>query len=441
MLFLKTKSYIPQAPNNLVNRTKLVKKLDQGLDKDLTIVTAPIGFGKTSLVSEWVSNLKDKYNIAWLNIDSGDNNPIFFISYIINALSKNNSDFGKSTELLLKSSINPDLLINSIINEIETKLEKTILIMDDFHLIENDLIKEYMSFFISKIPSNIHLVIISRTFPDIHIAKLRLQNKINEIDIDELRFSFSEEKDFLNKTLNLDLKDESVNKISNKTEGWIAGLQFTTLALKEKNFTEFIKNFTGNNIYIEEYLTDEVLSNLEHDIRNFLLKTSFLDRFNSDLCNHILGIDNSSEFIEKIRSKNLFIIPLDDNQNWFRYHNLFKNMLFKRLNVDNKILENLKRLSLSWFEDNNFTFEALNYALELKDLIKYAQLLNKISIQTIVKGEFSLFKTLAHNIPEKILSEYSMLCLCLGWINCLTHNLSEVEKYIEYAENSKDKFD
>lgn len=441
MFFFNNKSFLPSKPSNLINRDNLIKKLGNPFDKKLTLVSAPIGFGKSTFVSEWIKRFTDEYDIAWFNIDLNDNNPIIFITSIIEVLSLNNSEFGKSTDILLKSSFNPDILISSIINEMASKLDNSIVIIDDYHLIENTLIKEYMSFFINRMPSNIHLIIISRAFPDIQLGKLRLQNYINEIDVNDLRFTISEEKEFLSKSLDFSFSDSDIQKISNKVEGWVAGLQFMSLALKNRKLDDFINDPIINNVYIEEYLADEVLSNLDEDIKQFLLKTSFLNKFNYELSNYVLEINNSDEIIKRIKNKNLFLNVLDSQKNWFRYHNLFKKVLFNKLSLDSNLLDKLKSRTLNWFENNNFIFDALNCALDLKDFRKYADLLNKISINTITKGEFSLFKTLVQNIPEKIVSEYPMLCICVGWINCLTHNLSEVEKYIEYAEKSKDKFD
>lgn len=442
------KSYIPKLNLGYINRQSLIEKIHSGIDKKLTIISTPAGFGKTSLLTKWSENIKD--SISWSTLDKSDNNISFFFSYLIDSLSKIKSGFGLTVQNAINSSQNfdADFIANVFVNEINEFFNKCIIIFDDFQCIENPQIIEFINNILIK-SSNLHIIISSRKNPDINLSKLRLNDLINEIKAEDLRFSKEEQKEFFAKNISANISENQLNKIDNKIEGWIAGMQFSALLMKNKLPGNFIDELPINENFIEDYLVEEVFFNQEDYLKDFLLKTSILKYFNNDLANHLLSINNSDQIIQKIKNENLFIMPLDNQQNsneWYRYHNIFKNLLNKKFKVINEV--NIKELhirAIEWFAKNNLIIEALSHCLESKEYDKYCSLLSKISIDMVMKGELQGFISLTENIPEAIIINYPIICLCLGWVNCLTHNLEMVEKYIEYAENpeidlTEDKF-
>jgi LuxR family maltose regulon positive regulatory protein len=441
-LVSSVKSYIPQTKSGYIKRNDLIDKINSGLNKKLTIVSAPAGFGKTSLLSNWIE--QSSLDIAWLSTDKSDNNISFFFTYLINSIEKINKSFGISLKSLLNSSTNfsPDFFANMFDDELKKHFTKCIVVLDDFHLIENKDILDFISSLINK-STNLHLIIISRTQPNIKISKLRLDNDINELNSNDLRFNKEEQRQFFNDNCSIKLSEKQLNNIDSKTEGWIAGLQFYVLLMKKSKNTD---DLSIDESIIEDYIINEVFENQDKQIQDFLVKSSILKSFNPELLNYMLCTKNSENIIQKLNHDNLFITDLDKNiidnkddlqeYKWYRYHNSFRNILNKRLKDFSEVeLKELHNRAIEWFENHSLIIEALIYCLENKEYDKYCQLLTKISIKTVMTGELELFKNLCKNIPETIIMKYPIICLSLGWTNCLTHNLELVEKFINYTEN------
>ncbi len=429
-----TKSYIPKLNSGYIKRFNLIEKLNIGLNKKITLISAPAGFGKTSLLSEWSDSFKK--NIIWLSLDKSDNNISFFFSYLIDSINKVKRGFGIYLQSAINSSkdFNSDSVANAFISEIKDFFDSCIIVFDDFHFIDNIAIIYFINSLLNK-ESNLHIIIATRKTPNLNLSKLRLNNLINEIKSDDLRFTDNEQKEFFYKNVSINISENKIQQINSKIEGWVAGLQFMSSIIKN-NINYNFKDYQ----FIEEYLVEEVFFNQEEYIKDFLIKTSIVKYFNVELCNYLLEINNSDEIIKKIKNDNLFIEFFDNKGefDWYKYHNIFRYLLNKKFrNLENEQKSKFNLRAIEWFEKNNMIIEALSNCLDNNQLEKYCELLSTISMNMVMKGELENFRNLTKNIPENLIQNYFIISLCLGWVNCLTHNLGSVEKYIDYAENNQ----
>jgi len=329
---LLTKLHIPSAGNNIIHRTELSEKLNQGLNRKLILVSAPAGFGKTTVVSDWIS--QNNIPTAWFSIDKADNDPVEFLSYIIAGIQNIHSEFGLTSLTLLNSPSKPSIqsIISLLINDILQIKLNFILVLDDFHQITNKDILELVTFLLDHIPGNIHTLIITRSDPSLSISKLRSQHQLLEVRSSDLSFSANDISILFNKKLKLKLSIEDSYSLETKTEGWIAGLQLAALSMQGKeDISKFIQDLKGDNRYIMDYLMEEVLKNQTDDIKEFLLQTSILEQMSAPLCNAILNRNDSQLILEELEKNNMFVIPLDNERKWFRYHHLFADLLKQRL--------------------------------------------------------------------------------------------------------------
>jgi LuxR family maltose regulon positive regulatory protein len=313
---LLTKLHIPPAGNNLVHRSDLFGKLNPGLSRKLILISAPAGFGKTTLISDWIN--QQKIPSAWFSIDKSDNDPVEFLSYIISGIQNINKDFGKSALKLLKSPNKPAnvSIASLLINEILNINHNFLLILDDFHMISNSEIFELITYLLDHIPDNIHIVILTRSDPPLPVARLRSKHQLTELRLSDLSFSANDISVLFNKKLKLGLSIEDVYSLEAKTEGWIAGLQLTALSVQgREDISEFIRDLKGDNRYIMDYLIEEVLKVQPDGIKEFLLQTSILEQMSAPLCNAVLNRNDSQLILEKLEINNMFVIPLDGERN------------------------------------------------------------------------------------------------------------------------------
>ncbi len=364
---LLTKLHIPSPPRNLVHRSKLFDKLNKGLNNKLILISAPAGFGKTMLISDWID--QNKIPAAWYSLDNSDNATEDFLSYIILGIQKINTNFGAGALKLIQSSNspNPESIASMLLNDILNINQDFLLVLDDFHVIVKREILEIVDYLLEHLPQNVHIVISTRSDPSFALARLRSQHQLLELRSSELSFSVNDISILFNKKLKLGLSIKDIESIESKTEGWIAGLQLAALSIQGyKDASVFIKNFTGNNRYIMDYLIEEVLKTQSDDVKDFLLKTSILEQISAPLCDAVLDKDNSQSIIEELEKNNIFIFPLDEIRHWYRYHHLFADLLKQRLlMVDNSPITEIHNKACNWFEQNEMFEYAIEHALKM----------------------------------------------------------------------------
>ena len=379
---LATKLYIPPPPSKAIARSRLVNRLNEGisLGRKLTLISAPAGFGKSTLVSEWIASCERP--ATWLSLDENDNNPSRFLGYLIGALQSVSPNLGADILDALQSSQIPptDPILTALLNEISVVADDFILVLDDYHLADAKSVDDALTFLIDYLPPQMHLVITTREDPSLPIPRLRARNQLTEIRAADLRFTPAETAEFLNQAMSLDLSAEEVTALETRTEGWIAGLQLAALSMRgQDDIHGFIQAFAGDHRYIVDYLVEEVLQRQPESIRNFLLETSILDRLNGSLCDAVTNQTGSKSKLEQLQRGNLFLIPLDDKREWYRYHHLFADVLHMHLTAEqpNQVSTLHKRAS-EWYEQNNLTADAIRHALAGGDFERTAKLIERV---------------------------------------------------------------
>jgi LuxR family transcriptional regulator, maltose regulon positive regulatory protein len=433
---LLTKLHIPASGTGLVQRQHLYDKLNEGLKRKLMLISAPAGFGKSTLVSEWIKRYK--IPAAWFSIDSNDNDMTGFLSYIIAGIQQIKKTSGENALKLLKSPSRPgsESVISLLINDIISIDRNFILVLDDFHLITNKEIIDSTSYLLEYLPENTHLVILSRSDPNLPVARLRSRQQLIELRSSDLCFSAHEIAVLFNKKLKTKLSVEDIHSLETKTEGWIAGLQLAALSMQgHKDSSAFIRALAGNNRYIMDYLIDEVLKVQPPEVKSFLLKTSILQQFSAPLCNSILDRNDSRKIIEKIENDNMFIFPLDTERNWYRYHHLFADLLKQQLSDDDKTsLEDLHSKACEWYEQNDLYNLAIEHALAIKNYEKSIQLSGHVIEELWENGMHEAILNYGDTIPDKWIKKNPEFCLYYSWILITAGQLQKAMPFLTSAE-------
>jgi LuxR family transcriptional regulator, maltose regulon positive regulatory protein len=433
---LLTKLHIPLAGANIVHRPGLYEKLNIGLGRKLIVISAPAGFGKTILLSDWIH--QHKIPTAWFSIDNGDNDPVEFLSYIISGIQSIHSEFGQSALKLLKSpnKPGPESITGLLINDIIKINHDFLLVLDDFHLICNHEILKLVAFMLERIPGNIHIAISTRSDPALPIARLRSQNQLVELRSSDLSFSANEISDLFKK-LKFRLSIDDVYSLETITEGWIAGLQLSALSMQgREDIPGFIHDLRGDNRFILDYLMEEVLKIQTDDIREFLIKTSVLEQMSAPLCNRVLNRSDSGLILETLEKNNMFIVTLDDERHWYRYHHLFADLLKQRLHQKDQLLViDIHNKACDWFEHNNMVDLAIEHALEIKNYEKSIQLLGEIVESMWENGLHAAILKYGDLIPDDLIKNNPGFCLYYAWILISAGKLEQAKPYLTSAEN------
>jgi len=431
---LTTKLYFPPMRSNLVSRPHLVECLHNGLHGPLTLVSAPAGYGKTTLMSEWRACVGCDYSTAWLSLDNDDNDSTRFLTYIIAALATLKPGFGEIALGLLQSSppLSTRVILTSLINELE-EIDKTFsLVLDDYHVITHPSVHEAVTYLLDHSPPQMHLVILTRADPPLPLSRLRARNQLVEIRAADLRFTAEEAATFLNKVMGLALSVDQVGALEQRTEGWIAGLQLAALSMQGRDDVQnFVSAFTGSHHYIVDYLADEVLNSQPEPVQDFLLRTSILDRLTAPLCDALTNRTDGQTTLEKLENTNLFLIPLDSERCWYRYHHLFMDVLRSRLHQTYPgQIPDLYRRAADWFEQNYFFEEALNYYMQINEFEKAARLVSDHWLQILKQRTMSSFLALLKNFPDTLVRENPRLSLIYAWNLWLLGLRNEAEPYV-----------
>jgi LuxR family maltose regulon positive regulatory protein len=437
---IHTKLHLPFTRLGLVSRPRLQEQITQGLCGPLTLITAPAGFGKTILVASCVAGCG--MPVAWLSLDKDDNQVGRFLNYLVAALQEADPAIGNEAVQLLAASqpAPPKAVLTSLINDLDTADGEIALVLDDYQFISSQAVHEAAAFLLEHCPRTFHLVIATRSDPPLPVVRLRARGQVVELRASDLGFSESEAAQFLNDVMGLNLDAGSVAALAERTEGWIAGLQMAALSMQgRKDIPQFIQAFSGSHHYILDYLIEEVLNRQPKNIKEFLIRTSILDRLCGPLCDAVLdpvGTPTGQLILEQMERENLFLISLDDERRWFRYHHLFADLLHTRLDhLHHADLPKLHLRASAWYEQNQWMEEAVNHALSARDLSQAGRLINQLAESKIAQsGSFELMQWI-QKLPDQYVRTQPWMCIALGWAYGLRGLLAEQEDYLKEAEN------
>ncbi len=441
---LATKLYIPRPRAKLVLRARLIEHLNEGLLGKLTLISAPAGFGKTTLVSEWLVGCG--HPAAWLSLDEGDNDATRFLTYFVAALQTIAPTIGEGVLSLLQSNQPTPMesILTLLLNEISSISDNFVLVLDDYHVIDATLVDHALTFLLEHLPRQMHLVITSRDDPRLPMSRLRARGQLTELRATDLRFTPVEVDDFLNQVMRLDLSAADIITLETRTEGWIAGLQLAALSVQgHQDVPQFIRAFAGDNHYIVDYLVDEVLQHQSESIRSFLLQTAILDRLNGSLCDAVTDQKDGNVRLETLERGNFFVVPLDDKRNWYRYHRLFADVLYTHLIAEQPDhVSTLHRRASEWYERHGLVADAIRHALAAKDFECAARLIELVApAMHRSRQEATLmgwFKTLPEEIfhYRPVLSiEYVGVLMASGEMEDVETRLQAVEQWLNPMED------
>ncbi len=453
---LSTKLYIPPIRPKLVPRPRLIERLNAGLGqsggfaRSLTLISAPAGFGKTTLLSEWVR--QSAVPAAWLSLDEDDDDPVRFWAYLLAALQTLGVGLAQGTLQLVHAAYEPpsaQAILVPLLNEIAALPNMVMLVVDDYHLISTQAIHDGIAFLLAHQPSQLHLVLSTRADPPLPVVRLRARGLLTELRAHDLRFTVDEAAAFLNGTMGIDLSPADVDSLGARTEGWIAGLQLAALSMQGRTDRHaFVSAFTGSHHYILEYLTEEVLHRLPESVRQFLLQTSILDRLCGPLCDAVLGRRDrdegagrpaaSQETLAYLASRNLFLVPLDSERFWYRYHHLFADLLRARLGeeISSEAVLELHRRASAWYEEHGPVDEAVKYALRVRDLERVAHLAEKAARAGTLDSRPTVLLRWLEALPEEVLLTHPRLCLHQAWALILNERLDPARRILRDTENT-----
>ena len=458
--FLSTKLNIPLVRPNIVQRTRLVQQIETGITSNhkLTLISAPAGFGKTTLLSHWGD--ETRIPIAWVSLDEGDNDLTRFLGYCIAALQNIKPNVGEAA-LELQQSPHPapvETVLTTLINELDEILEQFTLVLDDYHVIESQSIHEALSFLINHLPRKMHLIIATRTDLPLPTARLRTHVHLTEISEVDMRFTLDEAATYLNDVMQLGLAIEDVAGLEKRTEGWIAGLQMTALSVQGRgDISGLVRALSGKHRFILDYLMEEVLEQQSAEVQEFMVKISILDQLSAPLCDTVMGWSNvsgdttrkrkatrrldtanhSQEILEHMDRANLFLIPLDDERRWYRYHRLFGDILEERLKqAYSDEIQDLHRLAGDWYEQNGLIGEAINHLLEAGEIERAADFISKNALTFVYHGNLETLTRWLDILPKDIKESQPWLSITHAWALSFAGQLEPVASLLQDAEGT-----
>lgn len=442
---LATKLYVPVPRPLVVGRPRLLAHLNAQLSpgRKLTLACAPAGFGKTTLLSEWIAHSRrhnPEARVAWLSLDDGDNDTFRFLTYVVAALQGVEGDIGSEAMSLLHSAqvLPVEVVLTSLINDVSRAGGEIILVLDDYHVIEAGPVHKALGFLLDHLPSGLHLAIASRSDPPLSLARLRSRGELAELRASDLRFTPDEAADFLNRVMGLSLSPDDIAALESRTEGWIAGLQLAALSMREHDdVSGFIRAFTGSHRFVIDYLVQEVLQRQSEEVRSFLLQTAVLDRLTASLCEALTGEAASRGILESLERNNLFVVPLDDRRQWYRYHHLFADVLRSRLlNEHPGRVPGLHYAASEWYERNGLPEEAVRHALAADDYGRAAQLMESALPEMRRNRQDAMLLSWLRSLPEDVLRRSPVLSVFNAWRMLVAGDLEAVEPWLRNAEQA-----
>jgi LuxR family maltose regulon positive regulatory protein len=376
--------------------------------------------------------------VGWVSLDTADNDPAFFWAYFVAALQSVHTEIGKPALSMLRSPQPPPAvwIVNSLINELADNETDFALVLDDYHEIDNQSIHESVSYLVEHLPPNMHLFIATRADPPLPLARLRARGQMTELRATDLRFTSGEAMELLNRMMHLGLSHSQVETLETRTEGWIAGLRMAALSIRTTNdVTAFIDTFGGGTRHVFDYLIEEVVDRQPPSIRDFLLHTSILDRLTGPLCNVITGRDDSQKILQKLEHENLFLVPLDDNNRWYRYHQLFSDLLrAQMISQKPNLMDELHSKASRWFESEGFTVEAVNHAMAAQDWERVKELIEPRVKTMIAQNRYATVAEWLSKIPSELIASHPWLCVLGAWASLFMRKYNDIQKFIQWAE-------
>jgi LuxR family transcriptional regulator, maltose regulon positive regulatory protein len=445
---LATKLFPPARRRQLVARPRVAGRLDTTLDPGhrLTLVSAPAGFGKTTLLSDWLTDLDQRQpdtRVGWLSLDDGDNDLTRFMAHLVAALQSAELEVDAAVLESLSTVLTADAL-TAPVNDVARAGEQQpgrqwIVVLDDYHVIEASEVHEAVTFLLDHLPDHLHLVMATRSDPPLPLARLRSRGQLTELRAADLRFTPAEAREFLNRVMGLELTEADVDALEDRTEGWIAGLQLAALSLRgiadRNEVADFISAFTGSNRFVIDYLADEVLARQPPQVRDFLLRTAVLDRLNGPLCDAVTGGTDGTPMLEDLERGNLFVVPLDTERSWYRYHHLFADVLHARLLAEHREqVPDLHERASAWFAARGLVADAVRHSLAAEDFDRAAYLIEEALPQIRPTRQDGLLLTWVRSLPELVVRRSPVLCILSSWSLLMAGDLDAVESRLDDAE-------
>jgi LuxR family maltose regulon positive regulatory protein len=466
---LSTKLYVPPPRAQLVPRPRLLARLDAGLSGKLTLLSAPAGYGKTTLLSAWRATPRGRaVPFAWVSLDAADSEPLRFWSYVITALDMLQPDIGAPALALLQAPQPPPIeaMLTPLLNALGTLRTDAVLVLDDYHLIDAPAIHSAVAFLLDHLPPLLHLVITTRADPPLPLTRLRARGQLSELRAADLRFTTEETAAFLSELMGLPLSADDIRALDARTEGWIAGLQFAALAMRDRSdLAGFIRAFTGSHRFVVDYLAEEVLARQPPHLQTFLTQTAILDRMCGPLCDAVLGITMNDEsrtmntatssvdsssiahhssfgdsysqiILDQLERANLFVVPLDDDRHWYRYHHLFTEVLQARLvsGAASEQIRQLRQRASAWCEAQSLLAEAVQYALAAHDWDRVVRLIEQRGTDYALHGHIETVLGWLDMLPDESVRARPALCLLHAGLLLSTHQFELAAARLDWVE-------
>ena len=439
---LFTKLRVPRPRPRLVPRSHLIERLQQGMECALTLVSAPAGFGKTTLLAQWLA--ESGTPVAWLSLEPEDNDLMRFLTYLVAALQTVDDQLGTIAFDLLRSPQppSPETVVAVLTNDLmRSSVGDFALVIDDYHVITTESLHRALIALVEHLPPQLHLILATRADPPLTLSRLRARGQLTEVRAEDLRFSLEEADAFLHTVMGLDLSPNDIAVLERRTEGWIAGLQLAGLSLQSRtDIPGFLDAFSGSNRFVLDYLSDEVFSHQSASVQSFLLHTSVLERLSGSLCDAITGQQGSQTMLEAIEQANLFVIPLDDERQWYRYHHLFAEVLKNRLQQSEPALvPELHRRASIWNEQHNLPIEAVQHALAAQDFERASGLIEQFALSLGLTGHLYTVLGWLKALPDELIRVRPLLCLYFAALLVSVNELEAADAHLQDAERCVQK--
>jgi LuxR family transcriptional regulator, maltose regulon positive regulatory protein len=437
-VLLATKLHVPQPRPGFLPRPRLLERLTQGTALELVLVCAPAGFGKTALLGDWARH--SGRAVAWLSLDEGDNDPARFWRHVAAALDRVRPGIAEQVAGLLGPPAPPSFegLVTALINELAAQPDRVLLVLDDYHLVDAEVVHASLTFLVEHLPPGLRLLLASRADPPLPLARLRARGQLAELRAAELRFTAEEAAELLREAVGPDLPDAAVAALAARTEGWVAGLQLAALSLRgQADVAGFVAGFSGSHRYVLDYLTEEVLDRQPDQVRTFLLETSVLERLSGPLCEAVTGRTDGQDMLEQLERANLFLVPLDEQRRWWRYHQLFADLLRARLAREQpERPPGLHQAAAAWSEEHGLVDDAVRHAMAAGDSLSAARLLERHLDGLLLQGENATVDRWLRALPAELASSRPRLLLTQAFLVGLSGRVEAADGLLDAAERA-----